>query len=120
MRPERLPPTEGAAHRAYLQLQEWITLSSLNPLLYGWKKENNTVVPIGTLLPIAPDMLLNFIACKCEKGCRGGKCSCVSNNVKCVASCTNCKDSTCENSSEPEQLIEDDFDPEALLSDDEI
>ena len=48
------------------------------------------------LVRLAPEGLLNFISCKCEKGCRG-KCSCIMNGIKCVPACSHCKGVLCEN-----------------------
>ena len=100
LQPERLGPTTGAAEmhalRVFWQLQEWSSLISLEPALYGWKKSENKFIPIGTLKEIAPGKLLQFVVCKCEKGCTG-KCSCVANNVKCVQACSHCRGILCEN-----------------------
>lgn len=73
-----LCPTEGAARehskRVYVQMQAW--LNNELPLTdWGWRKENNIYVPIGTAQPPAPNTLLKKLFCNCRKGCAGG-CGC--------------------------------------------
>ena len=103
LQPERLVPTTGAAEmhalRVYWQLQEWKNLSRLDPSSFGWKKHGEVFHPIGSKKAVAPEKLLEFITCKCEKGCRG-RCSCASNNMRCVAACTHCKGVLCDNKAE--------------------
>ena len=74
IRPERLPPTKGAAEqhslRAYLQVVDWMLLQprSINPENFGWMRENRVYSPIATDEPIAPYKLRNFISCGCKSG----------------------------------------------------
>ena len=57
IKPETVPPTEGAAAQhslhAYLQTQNWMLLQSmsLNPDEYGW------TIEVPTLDPMAPHKL---------------------------------------------------------------
>ena len=87
VRPERLPPTEGAVKqhslRAYLQVRDWAELecSFLDPAAYGWRIEAGVFTPIGTLEPIAPGTLQNLISCACKTGCKNNTCSCRKNNM---------------------------------------
>ncbi len=59
IKPETLPPTQGAAAqhslRAYLQTRDWILLHSmsLNPCNYGWTIGVHGYEPVPTLDPMA-------------------------------------------------------------------
>ncbi|KAI4474116.1 hypothetical protein M0804_015008 [Polistes exclamans] len=61
-------------YRVYYQVQTWLD-NQLNPEDWGWKLIDNTLEPIKTLLPPAPEKLLNKIFCNCKKGCTA-KCGC--------------------------------------------
>ena len=79
MNPERLPPSERAAHfhslRVYLQTQEWNCLNdTLNPQ-WGWKVVGGKLLPLTTD-EAAPNELLNIIRCNCQTSAKhpcGGK-----------------------------------------------
>ncbi|KAJ8401136.1 hypothetical protein AAFF_G00387180 [Aldrovandia affinis] len=66
IKPETLPPTEGAATqhslRADLQTQDWMLLQSmsLDPSDYGWMVGVHGYEPVPTLDPMAPEELLRF------------------------------------------------------------
>ena len=68
IKPEALPPTEGAAAqhslRAYLQTRDWLLLQSmsLDPTGYGWTVRAHGYEPIPTLDPME---LLKFTTCNC-------------------------------------------------------
>ena len=59
-----LPATSASAHqhlyRAFYQVQAWLG-NQLNPEDWGWKLTNNILKPIQTILPPAPERLLNII-----------------------------------------------------------
>lgn len=105
--PENLPPTERATFfhslRVHLQVSQWkhLDLACLNPLDWGWKMENDVMVPIKTDLEAAPDWLLQVIRCKCKSTtkhpCSTQTCSCRKNGLSCVAACGNCHGENCEN-----------------------
>lgn len=103
IKPETLPPTEGAAAqhslRAYLQTRDWLLLQSmsLNPTDFGWTVGIHGYEPIPTLDPIAPDDLLKFTSCNCSGDCSNRRCSCQKNGVKCISACGGCKGITCKN-----------------------
>ena len=64
LQPERLPPTESAikyhSFRVYLQMQQWLGVD-LDETLWGWKKENDVLVPIKTdKVRVHPGRLFNF------------------------------------------------------------
>ncbi|KAF3835714.1 hypothetical protein F7725_028272 [Dissostichus mawsoni] len=103
IKPETLPPTEGAAAqhslRAYLQTQDWILLQSmsLNPSDYGWTLGVHGYEPVPTLDPMAPEELLQFTSCNCNGDCSNRRCSCKRNGVKCISACGVCKGISCKN-----------------------
>ena len=59
IKPDTLPPTEGAAAqhslRAYLQTRDWMLLQSMSfdPSGHGWRVGNNGYEPVPTLDPMA-------------------------------------------------------------------
>ena len=104
LRPEGLPPTDGAAAqhslRAYLQLHDWIKLQSMSrdPTMYGWYITNSgRYEPIPTLDEIAPPGLLKFISFNCAGNYSTKRCSCRKNNVKCISACGKCHGNSCKN-----------------------
>ena len=112
LRPEGLPPTDGAATqhtlRAYLQYRDWLLLGSMTvpPTDFGWFVDSSgKFAPVTTIDTIAPPELLKLTACDCKKGCKAQRCSCRSMGVKCIAACSTCNGRTCTN-------IEDDHDSE--------
>lgn len=114
IKPETLPPTEGAAAqhslRAYLQTRDWILLQSmsLDPSDYGWTLGVHGYEPVPTLDPMAPEELLEFTSCNCNGNCSNRRCSCKKNGVKCISACGVCKGITCNNAIH--DRVEDDSD----------
>ena len=49
--------------------------------------------------PIAPDALLEFLACKCARNCQLPSCQCMVNGLKCTEAC---RLQTCENMKDAE------------------
>lgn len=94
-----LPPTSASAiqhlYRVYYQVQTWLGYQ-LNPEDWGWKLINNTLEPIQTLFPPAPEKLLNITFCNCKKGCNA-KCGCRKVGLLCSPACTNCQGQSCSN-----------------------
>lgn len=82
-------------YRVYYQVQTWLG-NQLNPEDWGWKLIDNTLEPIKTLLPPAPEKLLNTIFCNCKKGC-SAKCGCKKVGLQCTPACTNCQGQSCSN-----------------------
>jgi len=105
--PERLPPTERAAHfhilRVYLQVMQWKLLmrDGLNPVEWGWKLVDGKYSPVETDLDPAPDNLLNILRCKCKSdtphACSSRICSCVKHGLRCVPACKHCYGELCQN-----------------------
>ena len=104
IKPETLPPTEGAAAqhslRSYLQTRDWMLLQSMSliPEEYGCIVGNHGYEPVPTLDPIAPEELLKFTSCNCHGDCSTERCSCKKNGVQCISACGICKGITCKNS----------------------
>uniref|UniRef100_UPI00358FA83E uncharacterized protein n=1 Tax=Myxine glutinosa TaxID=7769 RepID=UPI00358FA83E len=116
IKPETLPPTEGAAARhslrAYLQTRDWILLQSmsLNPSDYGWTIGVHGYEPVPTLDPTAPEELLQFTSCNCHGDCSNRRCSCKKNGVTCISACGVCNGITCRNCSHDVVESEEDID----------
>ena len=72
--PQSLPPTEIAAYfhslLVHLQVMQWkeLSLTCLEPTEWGWKLEQDHLMPIPTDQDAAPPSLLNFVyLCSCRK-----------------------------------------------------
>lgn len=104
---ESLPPTWSAAqqhvYRVYFQVQKWLGNNDLTPETWGWAMKNNVLQPVTTLLPPAPDVLLNRIFCNCMKRC-GPRCGCRIMGIPCSTACGYCHGQSCLNSESPENL----------------
>jgi hypothetical protein len=67
---------------------------------HGWKIDDQGDVLVNWMtLPPAPDSVLEFVHCKCTKGCENNRCSCVKATLRCsdLCKCTNCKNELREN-----------------------
>ena len=106
--PEKLPPTERAAHyhglRVHLQVIEWKILdetSNLDPMEWGWKDDNGKLAPIPTDKEVGPPNLLNVIRCRCKTSsknpCGTNICSCRKHGLKCMTACGGCRGEDCNN-----------------------
>lgn len=100
---QNLPPTMEANKmhffRVYYQVQVWRG-NFLDPEKWGWKLQNNSLLPVFSLLPPAPEKLLHLITCSCVKGC-GGRCTCKKSGLKCTNLCAGCCGISCSNAMEP-------------------
>lgn len=94
-----LPPTSAAARqhslRVYLQVQLWLG-RQIRPEDWGWHTVGDSLNPVTTLLPPAPDNLLNLISCKCRAGCQQ-RCECRRSGLECSAMCGQCRGIDCKN-----------------------
>ncbi len=70
--------------------------NQLDPEEWGWKLVNNVLEPMYTLLPPAPEHLLNTIFCNCKMGCNS-KCGYKQVGLLCSPACTNCQGNSCDN-----------------------
>jgi hypothetical protein len=106
--PEKLPPTERAAHfhgfRVHLQVIEWKMLDenyNLNPTEWGWKSVDGFLAPIPTDKEIAPPDLLKVIRCNCKTSsknqCGTKTCMCRKHGIKCMLACGGCHGEDCNN-----------------------
>ncbi|GBM38763.1 hypothetical protein AVEN_210502-1 [Araneus ventricosus] len=97
-----LPPIEAEARqhsfRTYHQIQQWYW-NEQNAEQWGWNRNKNGLIPVTTLEPPAPEILLKLISCKCKKGCQKA-CGCRKAGLKCSVICKNCS-GTCDNSQVP-------------------
>ena len=104
--PESLPPSDDAAkfhiYRVYFQIQLWMGNQSIDPLDWCWKHSENLLIPIQTEQEAGPPELMRIISCSCKTGCKGQRCSCVKNNLKCSIFCKICEGKNCNNINEPE------------------
>lgn len=112
-----LPPTNAAVHqhinRVYYQVQTWLG-NDLDPQQWGWVLQNKVLNPITTILPPAPEELLNTIFCNCKNGC-GSRCGCRKAGLKCTSACGQCSGQACLNaSSDHHDPDEEDYDPVIL------
>ena len=100
---ESLPPNQDSLdqhiNRANYQCYIWRHVNHPVQSLpsfcdYGWKIDNQGDVSVDwmTLSP-APDSVLEFVNCKCTKGCENNRCSCVKATLRCsdLCKCSNCK-----------------------------
>jgi 5'-3' exonuclease len=100
--PERLPPTESSTNfhclRVYFQTMTWMGMASnIDPLNWGWKLEDNQLVPIMSSMNAAPDSLLKIVHCNCASGCNTARCSCRTYGLPCASACGSCQLTSCDN-----------------------
>ena len=105
---QSLPPTTASARyhslRVYLQVQQWRGVTILKPVEWGWRLTDDHLVPNMTDLPPAPDRILHVIHCGCSTDCSSGRCTCRKNNLECSTACSQCRGTSCSNST----IIDDD------------
>ncbi len=107
LEPERMPPTERAAHfhslRVHAQIIDWHSLGTVkcDPLIWGWQQVKGEYIPIMTDNEPGPQELLNLIRCNCKMSskspCGTSLCSCRKNGLKCVSACGDCHGVSCQN-----------------------
>ena len=127
--PQKLPPTERAAHfhslRVHLQVILWKRLThqdlDFNPEQWGWKLDGTQISPIMTDLAAGPESLLKFVRCKCKLSsrnpCGTNICSCRKNGLMCVTACGDCRGVNCNNAEDfTLDELEEDFDLEGQIS----
>lgn len=99
-----LPPTSDAAKyhscRSYYQAQVWMgSRRDLNPVDWGWQLTDDHFEPKRMDSMPAPDFLLKIIRCKCKGDCDNLRCSCRKNGMECSSVCSECRGTSCSNSS---------------------
>lgn len=94
-----LPPTKAAARqhslRTFHQVQHWMG-NDLQAESWGWKHGSQGLTPILTLQDPAPKELLEFVQCRCAKGC-GARCGCKKAGLNCSEACHFCHGQSCAN-----------------------
>ena len=110
--PERLPPTASSTKlhspRVYYQMMVWIGKESdIDVLNWGWKLEDNQLIPVMSDMNAAPDKLLKMIHCKCKIACRTPRCSCRVYGLPCTPACGQCQLETCDNPYNQATFIEE-------------
>ena len=98
-----LPPNQDSLdlHITRANYQCYIWRHAPHPVLdlpsflqHGWEVDRygNVCISWMTIGP-APESLLEFVNCKCQKGCENKRCSCVKKDLKCseLCKCTGCK-----------------------------
>ena len=100
---ELLPPTYGAwkEHilRAHCQCVVWeqdliVCPMTIDPLMFGWIKEDDHLVPRLSKIPPAPTAVVELVRCACGASnpsavnkCTSGRCSCKLNSLVCTELC---------------------------------
>lgn len=98
-----LGPTSSAfqyhSERVYLQVQVWLGNNIIKPEDWGWKIDNNTMLPITGVENdlICPNDIKILISCGCKLSCNPRYCGCIKNDRKCYEACKNCSGSSCTN-----------------------
>ena len=99
-----LPPTSDAAKyhsfRVFHQVKAWMgeeAGESMKPEDWGWKLDNDRLVPRTMDLPPAPPSILKIIRCQCQGDCSTNRCSCRKNGLTCTDACGTCRGSSCSN-----------------------
>jgi hypothetical protein len=100
---ELLPPNQDSLDQniSRANYQCYIWRHAVQPVLnqpsfceYGWEVDDvgNILVKWMTIAA-APESLLEFVNCKCQKGCETKRCSCVKAELKCsdLCKCVGCK-----------------------------
>ena len=99
---ERLPPTSPAtrfhSQRVYFQIMVWMGMANeMNPTEWGWKQENDQLIPIMTENNAEPEELLKIIHCNCSRGCKSSRCGCRRYGLPCTATCGPSQTENCDN-----------------------
>ena len=100
--PERLPPTASSTKfhclRAYYQIMVWTEQEGdMDVTNWGWKLEENSLIPIMSEMNAAPDILLKMIHCNCTTACTTLRCSCRRYGLPCHTVCGQCQLDECNN-----------------------
>ena len=105
---EKLPPTNDALvkkiMKAHYQAMVWWHDNVPQPEIqvpteYGWKEENDELLPVPSREKPAPDTILQLVKCGCKKSsCLSSLFSCVQNNLVLTEMCfCGADDDICQN-----------------------
>ena len=78
--------------------------NEMNPTEWGWKQENDQLIPIMTQNNAARDELLKIIHCNCSGGCKSCRCSCRRYGLPCTAACGPCQTENCDNPNNTQEV----------------
>ena len=97
------PPTESSTKfhclRVYFQTKTWMGMDSdVDPLNWGWRLEDNQLIPIMSDMNAAPDTPVKMVHCNCTTGCNTPRCSCKRYGLPCTSACGSCQLASCDNS----------------------
>jgi len=100
--PERLPPTPSTCKfhslRTYYQVMEWMgCCDEMMSSEWGWKVEEDKLVPVMTDKSHASDALIQMIHCNCSEGCNTLRCTCRKHGLECSSAGGHCQDGNCDN-----------------------
>ena len=94
--PEVLLPTSdalkfhilGAHYQALIQKMAYIpNLTIPAPNQYGWKREQNSMIPIFASRNAIPQECLELVSCQCQKGCQTMCCKCRKTKLQGTGAC---------------------------------
>lgn len=74
-------------------------LKELDIVKYGYRLFENRIIPVMSVNPPAPDVVMNVVRCQCKKGCKTKACTCKKNSASCSEFC-GCIAFGCSNSRE--------------------
>lgn len=76
----------------------WINAATkMNPVNWGWKTDDDELVPILCDMNAAPDTLSNIIHGNCKTDCSDNRCSCRTYGLPCSSVCGSCQVTHCDN-----------------------
>ena len=81
----------------------WIA-NETNPTEWGWKQENDQLIPIMTQNNAEPDELLKIINCNSSRGCKSSRCSCRCYGLPCTAAFWPCQTENCDNPNNTQEV----------------
>jgi len=81
----------------------------MDPSEWGWKVQEEKLVPVMTDKSPAPDALIKMIHCDCSVGYNTLRCTCRKHGLECTSASGHCQDDICDNMIN-DPVIEDDDD----------
>jgi hypothetical protein len=81
---------------------------NLKPEEWGWKIVKDKLAPIQMTVKPGPEFLMAVIRCQCtsKSMCSSRLCSCVKNQLKCIAACGNCHGVDCANADDTNKVLQ--------------
>ena len=102
--PSLLAPSPRAGLCVYHQIKvgEALSDTDLEPIQWGWKLRNDSLVPMVTDEEPGPSDLLKIVRCTCKELCDKRN-SCRKAGLTCTSSCKECHGLFCNNDEEIEE-----------------